>query len=393
MSAVYLRDIVQIVRGSVSPQNEPEETFGLISFASHDAGTVVEPTSGAAIQSNKTPVKGGDVLFAKLNPRIPRVCVVPEANGHPTICSTEFVPLRARTKDKVDPEYLRWMMLAPQFRDPILGAVSSSTKSHQRIRPKLLLEQEIPLPPLDEQRRLVARIRACLDRVEAVRQLREESTEAAGAMFKALVRERYRELLAASSRPLGELVDVQSGKTPSKQNEGYWGGDVPWISPKDMKVLELSDAQDHVTERALQERAATLIEPPVVLVVVRGMILAHTLPVAITRAPLTINQDIKALTTSGDLLPDFLAFMLMGAAPDLLDAVNTAGHGTKRLTTETLLATPIPVPTLDVQERVARSLFGAAEASRQLLQHQRAQAEQEAQLTQSILARAFAGEL
>src|SRR3546814_6640618 len=55
----------------------------------------------------------------------------------------------------------------------------------------------------------------------------------------------------AEETPIGEIVSVVGGSTPSKQQSDYWGGDIPWISPKDMKVAEINDAVDHVTEKAV----------------------------------------------------------------------------------------------------------------------------------------------
>src|SRR3546814_6824048 len=59
----------------------------------------------------------------------------------------------------------------------------------------------------------------------------------------------------AEETPIGEIVSVVGGSTPSKQQSDYWGGDIPWISPKDMKVAEINDAVDHVTEKAVASRS------------------------------------------------------------------------------------------------------------------------------------------
>lgn len=262
----------------------------------------------------------------------------------------------------------------------------------RHITKKKLERIELPIAPLAEQRRLVAHIRSCLDRVEEIKRLRVEARREVDELFGSFAYQKYAELLDRfDTVPLAEVTQIESGKTPSKKNDAYWGGDFPWVSPKDMKALELSDSQDHIADMAIEANAAKLIEPPVVLVVVRGMILAHTLPVAISRVPLAINQDIKALTPSSRLLADFLAFMLIGAAPHLLKVVNTAGHGTKRLRTEDLLHTPIPVPPRAVQQAVSEEMFRAKKASESLLSF--SQDEAPDQLTSAILRKAFAGEL
>ena len=45
-----------------------------------------------------------------------------------------------------------------------------------------------------------------------------------------------------------------------------------------MKLREIHDSIDHISEAATRETASKLVEPGAVLIVVRGMILAHTVP-------------------------------------------------------------------------------------------------------------------
>jgi type I restriction enzyme S subunit len=62
-----------------------------------------------------------------------------------------------------------------------------------------------------------------------------------------------------------------------------------------MKVSHLIQTEDRITDTALGEWGMVLIKPPAVLLVVSGMILAHSLPVAVSQVPMTINRDMKAL--------------------------------------------------------------------------------------------------
>lgn len=161
--------------------------------------------------------------------------------------------------------------------------------------------------------------------------------------------------------PIGELARITSGKTPPRDVERYWGGKVPWISPKDMKSDYLSGSLETVTSDAVADRCVEVLPANAVLVVVRGMILAHTLPVSLTTVPATINQDIKALLATETVEPDFLHWMLTASAGDLLRATTVAGHGTRRLTTDILLGWKIPVPNLSEQRRIVARIREAME--------------------------------
>jgi len=161
--------------------------------------------------------------------------------------------------------------------------------------------------------------------------------------------------------PLRYLVSFLSGGTPDKGNPQFWsGGTIPWVSPKDMKIDRIDDAEDHITESALDGSATQLVPVGSVLVVVRGMILAHTLPVAVTTGPLAINQDIKALVCGPRVLPEFLHAVLVGQAEWLLSLTNSSAHGTKKLETEVLQRFEVPCPPLEVQKRIVATMRARA---------------------------------
>ena len=156
---------------------------------------------------------------------------------------------------------------------------------------------------------------------------------------------------------LGHVAEFRGGMTPSKDERRYWDGDIPWVSAKDMKRPDISDSQDHVTTAALKETALSLVQPGAILIVVRGMILAHTLPVAMVRAPLTINQDMKALVTRPGVQPEFLAWWLRGLSGRLLiEATDEAAHGTKAIRLDRLRAFPVALPATGEQRAIVAFL-------------------------------------
>jgi len=152
---------------------------------------------------------------------------------------------------------------------------------------------------------------------------------------------------------MGYIAQMVSGGTPSKDNPSFWRGSIPWVSPKDMKRREISDSIDHVSELAVSDAGLVRLVPPVALIVVRGMILAHTFPVAITRSPVTINQDMKALRFDSDVNGDYFVYLLEGMSRFVLSLVEEAGHGTKRLRTDLWRAIELFLPTLDEQRAIA----------------------------------------
>lgn len=191
---------------------------------------------------------------------------------------------------------------------------------------------------------------------------------------------------------LGVLGTWSSGGTPSKSKSAYWSqGDYPWVSPKDMKTDFLVDSQDHLTRLGVSQ--LKVIPKDSILFVVRGMILAHTFPVAMAMRKLTINQDIRAVTLHDGVMPAYLLRALQREAMSILFAVRESTHGTRRLESETLRAWPIPTPPFDEQQEIVRriaELFSISESIRRCVSSASVRADK---LTRSILAKAFRGEL
>lgn len=156
--------------------------------------------------------------------------------------------------------------------------------------------------------------------------------------------------------PLKYLVTLRSGGTPSKENLEYWNGEVPWASAKDMKLEELYDTEDHITEKALETGAACTVPAGSVLVVVRGMILARLFPVCQVMTPMAINQDLKAVLPGERLSADFLPWLLRGSAQESLRRLDEAGHGTKALRMDAWTSMQLPVPPLAEQRVIAEKL-------------------------------------
>ncbi|MDK9717690.1 MAG: restriction endonuclease subunit S [Trichlorobacter sp.] len=150
---------------------------------------------------------------------------------------------------------------------------------------------------------------------------------------------------------LGELGEIFGGGTPSKSNPKFWCGQIPWVSPKDMKVDFISSSQDTISEEALNGSAVKLIPAGSLLIVVRGMILAHSFPVAITRAPVTVNQDMKAIVFSG-FDQNFVLLMVKAFKDSFVAMVDLSTHGTCKLVSEKLWAKKLPIPPLAEQHHI-----------------------------------------
>lgn len=246
----------------------------------------------------------------------------------------------------------------------------------------------VPVPAKSEQQRIVE----ILDQADTLRKKRAEADAKAARVLPALF---YKMFGDPATNPMGwpteglaELFDVVGGGTPSSSDSSFWQGDIPWVSPKDMKRDVITDTEDHITEEAVANSATRLVKKGSILVVYRSGILAHTFPVAIAGRDLTLNQDMKALTSKGELLNEYLYGWLISARNLTLSCVKK-GATVHNVDGGRFLSLRITKPTLDLQKRFAEelSVLLRLKATREAAERQISS------LFRVLLCRAFSGDL
>ena len=193
--------------------------------------------------------------------------------------------------------------------------------------------------------------------------------------------------------PLGHLGVWNGGGTPTKSNPAFWKGDIPWASPKDIKVASLWDSSDHVSTAAIEASATTVVPKGSVLVVTRSGILSHTLPIATNQVPLAINQDLKAITPFPGIDADYLAWTLRALERRILKECSKHGTTVPSVEVPRLQAFDVPVAPPQEQRRIVakiEELFSELDKSAESLKTARRQLEV---YRQSVLKHAFEGKL
>lgn len=352
---VRLGEVAPLVRRPVSA--EVDGNYPIISARSFGRGSFHQPNlEGHKLTWQRLfQVRAGDLLVSNIKAWEGAVAVVPDADDG-MYCSHRYLTCVADPR-RVLPQWLGVIFKTHAAVEQLAAASPGSADRNRTLSMDGLCSVQIPLPPLAEQRRIVGRIDALTAKINKARGLRKEATAEAAAVWQRCARELLMKFPAGIPRhPLHTLITMRGGGTPSKSEPRFWLGTIPWITPKDMKQRELSDSIDHISLEATNESPAKLIEPGAVLVVVRGMILAHTFPVAILRKPAAINQDMKALIPSAALSTDFLASALWALNRDVLDLVDRSTHDTRKLLTDKLEALPIPVPPLTAEFDAKRTV-------------------------------------
>lgn len=192
---------------------------------------------------------------------------------------------------------------------------------------------------------------------------------------------------------LRDLGRWQGGGTPSKAAPHYWGGPIPWVSPKDMKTAIIRESIDGITEAAVANSAASVVPAGSILIVTRSGILAHSLPVAINAVDVTVNQDLKALTPLAGLLPEYLALAFRANERAILNGCVKDGTTVHSVEMPALAEYEIPLAPLPEQHRIVakiEALFSELDKAVESLTLARAQLKT---YRQALLKYAFEGKL
>ena len=146
--------------------------------------------------------------------------------------------------------------------------------------------------------------------------------------------------------------EIYGGGTPSKSHPEYYeGGEIPWITSKDMKTDILIDSQIHINEDGVANSTARIVPKNSVIMVIRSGILKHTLPVAINAVPVTVNQDLKVFVAGNRIVTKFLAYQFKMMERDILSGVRAVTADNIEL--DALKRRELIVPPIELQQEFA----------------------------------------
>ena len=338
-------------------------------------------------------VISGDVLLNITGASIARCCLVPDdilparVNQHVSI-------LRPR-KEVIDPAFLGYLLISPTYKKYLLGSGEAAGSTRQALTKGQLQDFEIRFPAkFSEQHRIVAILDEAFAGIATAKANAEKNLQKARAIFESHLQSVFtRRGEGLVEKSLAEICTFSSGGTPAKDNSSYWSGAIPWVSGRDMKSTRLSDSALHVSQAAVDESSTRMAPARSLLMLVRGMGLAHGAQIAELMVPCAFNQDIKGIHPKAGLLPRYLLFALRNRINSSTKIMSNAAHGTLKIDSDGLKTLMIPVPSLDQQKRVVATIDSLSVETQHLESlYTRKLAALEA-LKQSLLHQAFSGQL
>lgn len=232
--------------------------------------------------------------------------------------------LRVKDRDRWNPRYVFYALFGNYRRGGTRAFENKTTGLHNLKTDDYVSRFEIKEIPLTDQDVICC----ILDKIREIISTRQTQLSELDILIKARFVEMFGDPLSNSMKwPCSLLTEVCEaifgGGTPSKSHPEYFTGTIPWVSPKDMKHLVISDSIDHITEDAIANSTTNIVPINSVLMVIRSGILKHTLPVAINRVPVTINQDMKAFVPNKTVTAEYLIYYFKAIEADVLSGVRS----------------------------------------------------------------------
>ena len=304
----------------------------------------------------RSQVVGGDILIAKIG-SIGLTCLYP--NGYPVAMIPANLCKITPDNSIVNTSYLKYWLDSLMFKNFLNAIVSATAQPAFGITKFKKLP--IPLPPLCEQKKIVEKVEELFSKLEysnlMLKNIKHKLHQYKQSILLHLTTDIFFEHKNWNKMSLAQLGSWHGGGTPSKNNSKFWkNGVIPWISPKDMHQLEINDSRDKITPTAIEESSTKLIKSNSVLLVVRSGILQHTLPIALTKIDVTLNQDMKSITPNESIIPKYLLFSLLALSHDIRNTCSKHGTTVQSIEVPKLMKYEINIPPINEQKNIILKL-------------------------------------
>jgi type I restriction enzyme, S subunit len=330
----------------------------------------------------------GDVVFATTRPYLRSVAMIPEELDN-QICSTGFCVLRPT--DQILPEWLFYLSLSAGLMDQITPLMRGA--NYPAVTDRDILAASVPVPSVDEQSRIVARIMECMERIDEIEECGDEVSLEMEALYPSTLSELFGEIAAKCGVcHLEEVTEIKGGGSLPKgqtKDPGRHNG---------VLLVKVGDMNEEGNERIISTSRAfvhrddagkKVIPQGAVLFPKRGGAIATNKKRMLGR-PALVDPNMMAVIADPDhLLPEFLYYWTQTFK---LESISNGGV-IPQLNKKDLAPLEIPVPGLEEQALFVSRMEQAEAAWFEMVETHTQAVKERAALRESILRKAFAGEL
>ncbi|MEK4166001.1 restriction endonuclease subunit S [Anoxybacillus sp. FSL W8-0104] len=414
----YFTSILDIQGGTQPPKsqfiNEPKEGYirlvQIRDFASDDYLTYIPYTNKLRL------IEEEDILIARYGASVGRILT--GLSGAYNVALAKVV----YPKEHIYRKYLYWLLQTEHFQGP-LKMISRSAQAG--FNKNDLSNIKLPLPPYNEQKRIAEKIERLFAKIDEAKRLIEEVKESVELRRAAILDRAFRGELGTNDPnekgmleesnvitkrdivpeneqlyevpknwiwvKAGNVTEVVGGGTPKTTvREYYENGNVPWITPADLSDFEgiyISRGQRNITSEGLRNSSAKLLPAKTVLLSSRAPIGY----VAIAANLLSTNQGFKSFIPS-DVIDSEYLYWYLKKSKKYLEGMGS-GSTFKEISASKCKEIKIPLPPINEQKRISKRvgmLLNNLDREKEMV----LEVEEKLDLLkQSILSKAFRGEL
>jgi type I restriction enzyme S subunit len=249
---------------------------------------------------------------------------------------------------------------------------------------------EILIPSLSEQKRIVAILDEAFEGIDRAISNTEKNLSNARELFESYLNSIFSQKGEGwEVKSLDEICHVVGGGTPSKSNDKFYTGEIPWATVRDMKSEIISETECRITEEAIKKSSTNIIKQGNVVIATR----VGLGKVCMVAQDTAINQDLKGIIpkNNNEILIRFLFWWLKSIA-SLIKEEGT-GATVQGVKVTFINSLKIPLPPLFEQKNIVNKLDEISTKTQRIENIYRQKIAALKELKQSILQKAFNGEL
>jgi len=389
---VPLGDITETRVDKTGPTGR-EFTYIDIGSVELETKRIVEPkvllTSQAPSRAKQV-LKHGDVLVSMTRPNRNAVALIPpEFDG--AIGSTGFHVLRVRD---AEPGFIFYAVQTNDFIDALCEKVQGAL--YPAVRPRDISSFKIFLPLPSEQKQIVAEIEKQFTRLEAgvsaLKRVQANLKRYRAAVLKAACEGRIfpSDLSAWKQLKVWEIGEAITGNTPPTSDEENLGDELPFFKPTDLDAgYNVREARQYLSAKGA--KLSRVLPAGAVLVTCIGATIGKT---GFARVDCATNQQINALVVNPQIAIPQWAFLLFSSPVGQQQIKNNASATTLPILNKSKFsALEFPIPPLAEQVRIVAEVERRLSVVEELEAVVSANLQRATRLRQSILQKAFSGEL
>jgi type I restriction enzyme, S subunit len=336
-----LGDLLHIVERPASLIDS--DTYQLVTAKRNRGGIVARETLRGEQIRTKTQfyVEAGDFLISNRQISHGACGVVPESL-HRAVVSNEYTAFH--TSDALDPDFLNALSHSVYFQQTCFHSSVGVHVEKLVFRHEDWMGWKFDIPPLEQQKRIVAVLDAWDQSIDQTERLVTAETKRQSVILENLFKgDRFQKL------PLAEIAECFSGGTPDRGSSGLYGGAIPWVKSGEVVSSNIVSTEETLTEQGLAVSSAKWVPAGSTLIAMYG---ANAGQVGRLGINATTNQALLAVVPNEKIVnSEFLYHSILNSIPSLMRKVQ--GSGQPNLSAGIVKDEILPVPSMDEQTTIA----------------------------------------